>query len=72
VNGASSIGSPQGQSEIRCYLRSTGFGFGRKTFLLDSYAARKLSKTTTASAARGGGSVSASTSNFSLQPGSHT
>jgi PmbA protein len=43
-----------------------------KTFLLDSYAARKLSKTTTASAARGGGSVSASTSNFSLQPGSQT
>jgi PmbA protein len=43
-----------------------------KTFLLDSYAARKLSKATTASAARGGGSVSASTSNFSLQPGSQT
>ncbi|HEX2880225.1 MAG TPA: TldD/PmbA family protein [Polyangiaceae bacterium] len=43
-----------------------------KTFLLDSYAARKLSKTTTASAARGGGSVSASTSNFSLQPGSQS
>lgn len=43
-----------------------------KTFLLDSYAARKLSKATTASAARGGGSVSASTSNFSLQPGAQT
>jgi PmbA protein len=39
------------------------------TFLLDSYSARKLGKETTASAARGGASVSASTSNFILQPG---
>lgn len=41
-----------------------------KTFLLDSYAARKLSRSSTASAARGGGAVSASTSNFIMQPGS--
>jgi PmbA protein len=41
-----------------------------KTYLLDSYAARKLDKESTASASRGGsGGVSASTSNFVLQPG---
>jgi len=40
-----------------------------KTFLLDSYSARKLRRSTTGSAARGGGSVSASTSNFLLEKG---
>ena len=41
-----------------------------KTYLLDSYSARKLGKESTASAARGGsGGVSASTSNFLLEPG---
>ncbi|HTM46002.1 MAG TPA: TldD/PmbA family protein [Polyangiaceae bacterium] len=43
-----------------------------RTFLLDSYAARKLSRSTTASASRGGGSVSASTSNFIMQAGSQS
>ena len=41
-----------------------------KTFLLDSYSARKLQRASTGSAARGGGSVSASTSNLTMQPGS--
>jgi len=41
-----------------------------KTFLLDSYSARKLQRASTGSAARGGGSVSASTSNLIMQPGS--
>lgn len=41
-----------------------------KTFLLDSYSARKLGRASTGSAARGGGSVSASTSNLIMQPGS--
>jgi PmbA protein len=40
-----------------------------KTFLLDSYSARKLQRASTGSAARGGGSVSASTSNLFMQPG---
>ena len=41
-----------------------------KTYLLDSYSARKLGKESTASASRGSsGGVSASTSNFVLEPG---
>lgn len=40
-----------------------------KTFLLDCYSARKLGRESTASAARSGGAVSASTSNFVVQPG---
>lgn len=40
-----------------------------KTFLLDCYSARKLGRRSTGSAARGGGSVSASTSNFLLENG---
>ncbi len=41
-----------------------------KTFLLDSYSARKLGKQSTASASRGaGGGVGASTTNFMLLPG---
>jgi PmbA protein len=41
-----------------------------KTFLCDSYSARKLGRESTASAARGGGAgVGPSTSNFVLQPG---
>ena len=40
-----------------------------KTFLLDSYSGRKLSRESTASASRGGGSVGASTSNFILSAG---
>jgi PmbA protein len=40
-----------------------------KTFLLDSYSARKLGRQPTGSAARGGASVSASTSNFVVEPG---
>lgn len=41
-----------------------------KTFLMDSYSARKLNKESTASASRGGsGGVGASTTNFLLQPG---
>jgi len=43
-----------------------------KTFLLDSYSARKLQRASTGSAARGGGSVSASTSNLIMQPGTMT
>ena len=42
------------------------------TFLVDCYAARKLGREPTASAGRGGGSVSSTTSNFVLQPGSMT
>lgn len=41
-----------------------------KGFLLDCYSARKLGRESTASAARSGGSIGASTSNFILQPGS--
>jgi len=41
-----------------------------KTFLLDSYSARKLGRASTGSAARGGGSVSASTSNLFMKAGS--
>ncbi|HVU01740.1 MAG TPA: metallopeptidase TldD-related protein [Polyangiaceae bacterium] len=40
-----------------------------RTFLLDSYAGRKLGRSSTASAARSGGSVSASTTNFILAAG---
>jgi PmbA protein len=41
-----------------------------RTYLCDSYSARKLSRESTASASRGGGaSVGASTSNFILSPG---
>ncbi len=40
-----------------------------KGFLLDCYSARKLGRASTASAARSGGSIGASTSNFILQPG---
>jgi PmbA protein len=43
-----------------------------KTFLLDSYSARKLGRASTASAARGGASVSASTTNFILEAGTET
>ncbi len=44
-----------------------------KTFLLDTYSARKLGKQSTASASRGSsGGVSPSTSNFILQPGKIT
>jgi PmbA protein len=42
-----------------------------KTYLLDTYSARKLEKQSTASASRGGsGGVGPSTTNFVLQPGS--
>lgn len=42
-----------------------------RTYLCDSYAARKLGRASTASASRGGsGGVSASTTNFYLKPGS--
>jgi PmbA protein len=41
-----------------------------KTFLLDSYSARKLQRASTGSAGRGGGS--ASISNLIMQPGSLT
>jgi PmbA protein len=42
-----------------------------KTYLCDSYSARKLSRASTGSASRGGGAgVGASTSNFILSPGS--
>ncbi|MCC6217415.1 MAG: TldD/PmbA family protein [Polyangiaceae bacterium] len=40
-----------------------------RTYLLDAYAARKLGLAPTGSAARGGGTPSATTSNFVLQPG---
>lgn len=41
-----------------------------KTYLCDSYSARKLSRESTASASRGGGGgVGASTTNFILRPG---
>ena len=41
-----------------------------RTYLCDSYSARKLSRESTASASRGGGAgVGASTSNYILQPG---
>jgi PmbA protein len=41
-----------------------------KTFLFDSYSARKMGRQSTASASRGGGSIGASTTNFILQKGS--
>jgi PmbA protein len=41
-----------------------------QTFLLDCYSARKLGRQSTGSAARSGASVSASTTNFVVQPGS--
>jgi PmbA protein len=41
-----------------------------RTYLCDSYSARKLGRASTASASRGGGAgVGASTSNFVLRPG---
>ena len=44
-----------------------------RTYLCDSYSARKLSRESTGSASRGsGGGVGASTSNFILSPGSDT
>src|SRR5450432_3374582 len=43
-----------------------------KTFLLDSYSARKLQRASTGSAARSGGSISSSTTNFVMQPGTMT
>lgn len=43
-----------------------------KTYLLDSYCARKLGATSTGSASRAGGSVSASPSNFIMSPGNGT
>lgn len=43
-----------------------------RTFLLDCYSARKLGRESTASASRGGASVSASTTNFVLGAGTIT
>jgi PmbA protein len=44
-----------------------------RTYLMDSYSARKLDKQSTANAARGSsGGVGASTSNFILEPGDTT
>jgi hypothetical protein len=43
-----------------------------RTFLLDSYSARKLKRQSTASAGRSGGGVSASTSNLILKAGQQT
>jgi len=40
-----------------------------KTFLLDSYSARKLNRASTGSAARSGGSISPSTTNFVMSAG---
>lgn len=40
-----------------------------RTYLLDSYSGRKLSRRSTGSAARSGGSVSSTTTNFVLQKG---
>ncbi|MGD8860743.1 MAG: metallopeptidase TldD-related protein [Myxococcales bacterium] len=40
-----------------------------KTYLLDSYSARKLKTESTGNASRGGGRVGASTTNFSMRPG---
>jgi PmbA protein len=40
-----------------------------RTYLCDSYSARKLGRQSTASAARSGASVGPSTSNFILEPG---
>lgn len=43
-----------------------------RTFLLDSYCARKLGKVSTGSAGRSGGGVGAGTSNLLLAPGTQT
>jgi len=43
-----------------------------RTFLLDCYSARKLGRTSTASGARSGGSVSSSTTNFILEAGAES
>ncbi|HEU5077528.1 MAG TPA: metallopeptidase TldD-related protein [Polyangiaceae bacterium] len=43
-----------------------------KTFLLDCYSARKLNRTSTASAARSGGSIGPSTTNFILRAGAQS
>ena len=40
-----------------------------KCYLLDSYSARKLGRESTASAARSGGAIGASTSNFFMKAG---
>lgn len=54
---------------LRSARRTIVEGGVLQTFLLDSYSARKLNRTPTASAARSGASVSAATSNFILQAG---
>jgi PmbA protein len=43
-----------------------------KSFVLDSYSARKLGKPSTGNASRGGGSIGASTTNLLLKPGEQT
>ncbi|HEY6722499.1 MAG TPA: metallopeptidase TldD-related protein [Polyangiaceae bacterium] len=43
-----------------------------KTFLLDCYSARKLNRTSTASAARSGGAIGPSTTNFILSAGTQS
>ncbi|HEV8247229.1 MAG TPA: metallopeptidase TldD-related protein, partial [Polyangiaceae bacterium] len=43
-----------------------------KSFLFDSYSARKLGRASTGSAVRSGGSIGAGTSNFLMQPGALT
>jgi PmbA protein len=43
-----------------------------KSFLLDTYSAKKLGRASTGSAARGGGSIGPSTTNFLLQGGKTT
>jgi PmbA protein len=43
-----------------------------KTFLLDTYSAKKLGRGSTGSASRGGGSIGPSTTNFLLQGGQTT
>ncbi len=53
--------------------RNVLFDAGRFTdFLLDTYSARKLGKTSTHSAGRGGALTTVTTSNFYLEPGTHT
>ena len=53
--------------------RNVLFDAGRFTdFLLDTYSARKLGKTSTHNAGRGGALTTVTTSNFYLEPGTHT
>jgi PmbA protein len=40
-----------------------------ETYLLDCYSARKLARTSTGNATRGGGAISPATTNFVMQPG---